>query len=108
LEIHTMRSPISNGSTCTALIAAILVALAVGAPQVCGADKPAPTEAAKPPKTSAPPDTGPGAVVWLDTATKTYYCADDPSFGKTKEGYLIPEKHAQARGGRPSEGRACS
>lgn len=53
-------------------------------------------------------DPGPGAVVWLDSEQMIYYCADDPKFGKTKQGYLIPEEHAKARRGRAFQGKTCS
>ena len=56
----------------------------------------------------AQPDPGPGAVVWLDPKTMIYYCAEHPRFARTSNGYLIPEAHAKARGGRAFEGRSCS
>lgn len=53
-------------------------------------------------------DPGPGAVVWMDSEKKIFYCAEHPKFGKTKQGYLIPEAHAKARGGRAFQGKSCS
>lgn len=53
-------------------------------------------------------DPGPGAVVWMDSEKKIFYCAEHPKFGKAKQGYLIPEAHAKARGGRAFHGKSCS
>ncbi|TXH66184.1 MAG: hypothetical protein E6Q88_12440 [Lysobacteraceae bacterium] len=68
---------------------------------------PARQTAAKPPQASKQ-DMGPGAVVWLDTEKKIFYCPEHPSFGNTSKGYLIPEEHAKARGGRAFKGISCS
>lgn len=61
-------------------------------------------------KQTVPPkqDMGPGAVVWLDSEKKIFYCAEHPNFGNTQQGYLIPEEHAKARGGRAFKGKSCS
>lgn len=104
----TTSCSIRNGAATSAAIAA--AALLCFASNVWSAGKSQDTVKNQGKTASSAPstDAGPGAVVWMDAEKKIFYCADHPKFGKTKQGYLIPETHAKARGGRAFQGKSCS
>jgi hypothetical protein len=49
---------------------------------------------------------GPGRV-WVNTASKVYYCPSDPRYGKTGKGQYMTEGEAQAKGIRAAHNKPC-
>jgi protein kinase-like protein len=49
----------------------------------------------------------PDAVVWVNTRSKVYHCADSPWYGKTTAGEYMTQEKAQAAGARPAGGEFC-
>lgn len=75
------------------------------------ATKPSPgRKAGKPASTisaAETPDSG-HRKVWVNTATKTYYCHGEKYFGTTKAGAYMSEDDARVKGNHPKRKKACS
>jgi hypothetical protein len=52
------------------------------------------------------PGGGPGRV-WVNTASKVYYCPSDPRYGKTGQGEYMTESEAQAKGSHAVHNKPC-
>lgn len=49
----------------------------------------------------------PNAKVWVNTNSGVYHCPGTRWYGSTKEGKLMTQKEAQAKGYRPAYGIVC-
>jgi protein kinase-like protein len=49
----------------------------------------------------------PDAMVWVNTRSKVYHCANSPWYGKTTSGEYTTQEKAQAAGARPAGGEFC-
>ena len=68
---------------------------------------PKPTATPSTAKGATAPRGGPGQV-WVNTPTKVYHCPGTRWYGKTKQGELMSEGEAKAKGFKPDHGKACS
>ncbi len=59
------------------------------------------------PAATRAPGGGPG-LVWVNAGTKTYHCASDKWYGRTKKGEYMKEADAQAKGFHADHGKACA
>lgn len=53
------------------------------------------------------PGGGPGKV-WVNAESKTYHCANDEWYGKTKQGQYMTVAQAEAAGAHAAHGKACA
>ena len=63
--------------------------------------------AAKMASPAMPAAKGTRGQVWVNKNSKTYYCKDTKSYGKTKSGEYMTEAAARAKGYHADHGKAC-
>ena len=98
-----------SAAPATAAVPAVKAAPAV-VPAVAAAPA-APAKADKPAAFSPAATPAPGGglgTVWVNASSKTYHCASDKWYGRTKKGEYMKEADAQAKGFHADHGKACA
>ena len=68
----------------------------------------APSQPAPATSQRATPSPGGAGQVWVNTASKVYYCPGTRWYGKAKQGSCMSEAEARAQGARADHGKACT